>query len=474
MRMGLASPLFTCCEADSTFFVMEIPSVRRLTSARIPTPEGEFSLSLYDNSQDNKDHLALVCGDVTGKEDVLVRLHSECFTGDVLGSLRCDCGEQLNISMRRIAEEGQGVLLYLRQEGRGIGLLSKLRAYNLQDEGYDTVEANRILGHGADERDYAIAATILDDLEVSSVRLLTNNPEKIESLDEYGVNITERAPLEPHVNRHNAEYLRTKVNRMRHILDLGPVNGASQGTGHGASLLSLRQRADQYFKETGFPFVTLTYAQSLDGSIASDDGSPLQISGKQSLQFTHRLRALHDGILVGIGTVLADDPRLNVRHTEGDHPVPIILDSTLRFPRDARLLDTPGPSPLIFTGPDPDPEHRTALEDQGATVLEFECAPDGGVCLEDVLEALGARGITSVMVEGGTSILTNFLRQQHAQRVIMTIAPTFVGGTPSIDQICPTDEGQVALDEFPRLKNIQQQWYGEDLILEGDPVWPDA
>lgn len=448
--------------------------MRRLTSARIPTADGEFSLSLYENSQDNKDHLALVCGEVEGKEDVLVRVHSECFTGDVLGSLRCDCGEQLNTSMRRIAEEGEGILIYLRQEGRGIGLVSKLRAYNLQDEGYDTVEANRMLGHGADERDYAIAATILDNLGVSSVRLLTNNPEKIESLDEYGVDITERAPLEPHVNRHNAEYLRTKVNRMRHLLDLGPINGASRGTEHGASLLSLKQRADQYFAETGSPFVTLTYAQSLDGSIASDEGRPLSISGEQAMRFTHRLRALHDGILIGIGTVLADDPRLNVRHTDGEDPVPIVLDSTLRFPREARLLDTPGPAPLILTGEEPDPEHRRTLEARGARVLELECAPEGGVCLDDVLETLGANGVSSVMVEGGTSILTNFLRQQQVQRLILTISPMFVGGTPALNKIYPQNEGEPGALDFPRLKNIQQQWYGDDLIIEGDPVWPGS
>lgn len=453
---------------------MELPTVRRLTSARIPTADGEFSLTLYENNQDDKDHLALVRGEITEKEDVLVRVHSECFTGDVLGSLRCDCGEQLNLSMRRIAEEGEGVIVYLRQEGRGIGLLNKLRAYNLQDEGYDTVEANRMLGHGADERDYAIAATILGDLDVSSVRLLTNNPEKIESLDEYGVDITERAPLEPHVNRHNAEYLRTKVNRMRHILDLGPVNGASRRDEHRTSLFSLRQRADKYFAETQTPFVTLTYAQSLDGSIASDDGAPLSISGEQAMQFTHRLRALHDGILVGIGTVLADDPRLNVRHTEGDHPIPIILDSTLRFPDDARLLSTSGPDPLIFTGPDPDPERRAMLEQKGATVLELECAPDGGVCLDDVLRVLGERKISSVMVEGGTSVLTNFLGQQQVQRVIVTISPMFVGGTPALDHVFPIDGPEATADDFPHLRNIQQRWCGDELILEGDPVWPES
>src|SRR6056297_1553786 len=204
---------------------METLSVRRLTSTRIPTVDGEFTLSLYENSQDDKDHLALIHGDVEGEEDVLVRVHSECFTGDVIGSLRCDCGEQLESSLRHLAEQGRGVLLYLRQEGRGIGLLNKLRAYDLQDEGYDTVEANLMLGHGADERDYSMAAEMLGDLNVSSVRLLTNNPEKIESLEQERVDVTERVPLEPHVTQHNADYLRTKVDRMRHLLDLSPVNG---------------------------------------------------------------------------------------------------------------------------------------------------------------------------------------------------------------------------------------------------------
>ncbi len=455
---------------------MEIPSVRRLTSARIPTADGEFTLSLYENSEDDKDHLALVYGEVEGREDVLVRAHSECFTGDVLGSLRCDCGEQLDTSMRRVAEEGQGVIIYLRQEGRGIGLLSKLRAYNLQDEGYDTVEANRMLGHGADERDYAIAAMILNDLGVSSVRLLTNNPEKMESLDDYGVDITEREPLEPHVNRHNLDYLRTKVNRMRHILDLEPTNGRFEGNAHTNTLQSLTQRAERYFAENEVPFVTLTYAQSLDGSIASDSGTPLPISGEEALAFTHRLRALHDGILVGIGTVIADDPRLNVRREEGTHPVPIVLDSSLRFPLDARLLDCEGPDPLIFTGPGADPDRREHLEARGATVVELPCAPEGGVRLESLLDTLGRRGISSVMVEGGTEVLTAFLRRQRVQRIIVTVAPMFVGGRTALDPVAPASATDASGDRgaFPRLKNVRQRWYGEDLILEGDPVWPSS
>lgn len=197
-----------------------MPDVHQLTCARLPTLAGDFQLCLYANSLDNKEHLALIMGDISGGEDVLVRVHSECFTGDVLGSLRCDCGDQLLAAMTQIAEAGKGLIIYLRQEGRGIGLLDKLRAYNLQDEGYDTVDANLLLGHQADERNYDVAAAILNDLDVRSVRLLTNNPHKIESLAALGVVINERVPLIPAVTAENAGYLRTKAERLHHLLDL--------------------------------------------------------------------------------------------------------------------------------------------------------------------------------------------------------------------------------------------------------------
>jgi len=195
--------------------------VHRMVSARIPTAEAEFHLHLYHNNQDDKEHLALVLGEVNGKPNVLTRLHSECFTGDVLGSRRCDCGEQLHFAMHQIAAAGEGILIYLRQEGRGIGLLDKLRAYNLQDEGFDTVEANLLLGHQADERDYTAAARILEDLGVRSVRLLTNNPAKIQTLSDLGIVVSERVAVEPTVHAENANYLFTKVTRMNHMLNLG-------------------------------------------------------------------------------------------------------------------------------------------------------------------------------------------------------------------------------------------------------------
>lgn len=195
--------------------------VQHMVATRIPTQDGEFQLHLYHNNHDDKEHLALVMGDVAGKENVLVRVHSECFTGDVLGSHRCDCGEQLQFAITQLAAAGEGVLLYLRQEGRGIGLLEKLRAYNLQDQGYDTVEANLMLGHQADERDYTVAARILEDLRVASLRLITNNPHKISHLTELGVQVTGRVPVDPTVYADNVNYLFTKVSRMNHLLNLG-------------------------------------------------------------------------------------------------------------------------------------------------------------------------------------------------------------------------------------------------------------
>src|SRR3989304_3267865 len=196
-------------------------AVTRMACARVPTAEGECQLCLYDNNRDDKEHLVRVMGDVIGKEDVLVGVHSECFTGDVLHSRRCDCGAQLHDALRRIAEAGEGILIYLRQEGRGIGLLNKLRAYNLQDLGYDTVDANLILGRRADERDYTVAALILQDWGVRSINLMTNNPDKIQRLRQLGVQVTARVPLQADVTPDNASYLRTKVERMNHLLMLG-------------------------------------------------------------------------------------------------------------------------------------------------------------------------------------------------------------------------------------------------------------
>jgi 3,4-dihydroxy 2-butanone 4-phosphate synthase/GTP cyclohydrolase II len=192
--------------------------VERVVATNLPTAYGEFSAVGYRSLVDDKHHVAMVKGDVEGKADVLVRVHSECLTGDVFHSLRCDCGEQLSAALAQIEREGEGVLLYLSQEGRGIGLLNKLRAYRLQEDGLDTVEANIQLGLPADLRDYGIGAQILGDLGLSSIRILTNNPKKIVGLEGYGLSVSEQVPIEVVSNPHNEEYLRVKRERLGHTL----------------------------------------------------------------------------------------------------------------------------------------------------------------------------------------------------------------------------------------------------------------
>lgn len=197
----------------------EIPS-----QARLPTVHGEFQIRVFHEANTGLDHVALTLGEMTGPDPVLVRMHSECLTGDVMGSLRCDCGRQLNDALERIQKKGWGVLLYLRQEGRGIGLHAKIQAYHLQDEGADTLEANLMLGLPADARNYRIAAEMLNALSVSGVNLLTNNPDKVEQLASLGIEVVERTPWVVGVDDENRQYLETKAKRMGHHISDDDLN----------------------------------------------------------------------------------------------------------------------------------------------------------------------------------------------------------------------------------------------------------
>lgn len=195
--------------------------VRIVAMAELPTRFGDFHIVAFENNRDGKEHIAITHGDVIGAADVPVRLHSECLTGDVMGSLRCDCRDQLETALKMIGKMERGIVLYLRQEGRGIGLINKIRAYSLQDAGLDTVQANLALGFRDDERDYAVAAHMLMSLKIESVRLITNNPKKIQQLTDYGITVSDRIPHIMQPNEHNRFYLETKASKSGHMMDLG-------------------------------------------------------------------------------------------------------------------------------------------------------------------------------------------------------------------------------------------------------------
>ena len=197
-------------------------SVRYIASSRLPTPWGVFDMHGFEDIESEKEHVVLTMGDVGNGEPVLARIHSECLTGDALFSMRCDCGAQLRTALERIAREGRGALLYLRQEGRGIGLLNKIKAYRLQDEGADTVEANEQLGFGADMRDYSICRTMLKHLHITALRLMTNNPRKVAAIEDMGIKVVERISIRTGQNPHNVRYLETKAGKLGHWMQEDP------------------------------------------------------------------------------------------------------------------------------------------------------------------------------------------------------------------------------------------------------------
>jgi len=194
-------------------------TVRYVESSKLPTPWGIFEMHGFEDAEADKEHVVLTMGDVRGEEPLLSRIHSECLTGDALFSLRCDCGSQLQAAMHKIALAGRGAIFYLRQEGRGIGLLNKIKAYHLQDCGADTVEANEALGFGADMRDYSILKPMMEHLHIQSLKLMTNNPRKVQAMEDIGINVAERVPHQTGRNPHNIKYLETKKGKLGHLLD---------------------------------------------------------------------------------------------------------------------------------------------------------------------------------------------------------------------------------------------------------------
>lgn len=436
------------------------PAVENLVRTRLPTGHGEFMLYYYSNTLDDKEHVALVKGDVAGGEGVPVRVHSECFTGDILGSRRCDCGEQLQLSMRVIDKAKCGVLIYLRQEGRGIGLLEKLKAYNLQDQGLDTVDANIHLGYRPDERDYRIAALILNDLRVRSVRLITNNPQKIFELTRLGIRLEGRIPIIVRHNIDNEGYLRTKAEKMHHLLGL---NEKRRVFGEMTFLQPLVDMLEMHRAVEGKrPFVTLGYTQSLDGSVAICPSSPFPLKGKKSMEMAHLLRSLHDALLVGVNMIVTDDPQLTVRYCEGEDPQPVVLDSELHFPEDARLLSHPNRRPIIITTDKAPKDKIRRLAEKGARIYTVEQKEEGRVDLEAAMELLGSLNLATVMVEGGADVINRFLTRRLVDYCIITVTPKIIGGVKAVESLCRAPTAAPL-----SIVNCRYQPLDSDLIVYG-------
>lgn len=433
-------------------------SIREVAVLPLGTTFGEFRLHAFEVSS-GRVYLALVRGDVGDGYSVLTRLHSECLTGDALGSLRCDCGTQLRQAARAIVAEGRGVLVYATgQEGRGIGLVNKLRAYTLQESGADTVDANLRLGLPLDARDYAAAAKCLGLLGIRSVRLLTNNPRKVEALAGAGIHVVETVPLQTSPHLRNAGYLAAKETRLGHVAPAG-VPLETDGVGEATNVGPLLGRPEA---PDGRPFVVLKYAQTVDGRIATRAGDARWISSEPERRISHGLRAACDAVLVGVGTATVDDPQLSVRMVPGPSPLRVILDSTLRLPSTARALDEQAQTVVMTTGRS-SAERRAAFRAQQVAVEVVEACPRG-VELTAALEALRRLGVRSLLVEGGARVITSFLAEKLVDRLVVAIAPTIIGaGVEAVG-----DLGVLRVAESVRLSNRSLHVAGDDLLLAAD------
>ncbi|HEY1634425.1 MAG TPA: GTP cyclohydrolase II RibA [Acidimicrobiales bacterium] len=393
----------------------------------MPTSYGTFDARAYE-CPSGSIYLALLKGDVAGMSSVVTRLHSECLTGDTLGSLRCECGIQLRLAMRTIAAADRGLLLYATgHEGRGVGLVNKLRAYVEQDNGADTIDANVRLGLAVDDRDYADGASVIKALDVRSIRLLTNNPAKVDGLRAADIEVADVAPLATAAHARNLSYLRAKEHRLGHRRPTGAA--ADEGPDHEA--IDTSDLLGQVSPPADRPYVVLKYAQTIDGRIATRTGDSKWISGDSERRISHALRAACDAVLVGVGTVIQDDPQLTVRMVPGVSPRRIVLDSTLRVPLTAKILEADAPTTILSTDRS-GRELRSLLQARSIKVCLVDPGPDG-VELRAGLAALRDEGVESLLVEGGAKVITSMLAARVVDRLIVGVAPTIMGrGTESV------------------------------------------
>lgn len=397
--------------------MIEVREVREVARIQLPTVCGEFDTRAFECGSGHV-YLAMVKGEIGDGHAVLTRVHSECLTGDALGSLRCDCGAQLDRGLRALAAEGRGVLVYATgHEGRGIGLINKLRAYMEQDRGADTVDANLRLGLPADGRRYDDAAAVLKAVGVRSVRLVTNNPRKADGLIAAGVTISEVLPTPAVPYLRNQRYLRTKQHRLGHatLIDnelpaVTPVGSLDVGSLLGSATPG-----------TDRPFVVLRYAQTLDGRMligpAETDGE----GGDALVPVWHALRAACDAVLVGAGTVLADDPALTVRAIPGRSPARVVLDSALRTPTTAAVFNLDAPTYLMINCHVSDPDKQRVLGERHIAIRHMPLGR-GGLDIAAVLRQLRSEGIRSVIAEGGPRVIASLLAANVVDRAVIFIA----------------------------------------------------
>lgn len=481
---------------------------QRVASTVMPSARGDMHVVAFRSPIG--DILAAVSGVGDGRR-VPVRVHDACLTGEVFGSLKCDCGPQLQLSLEVQAKSRFGVVIYMPQEGRGIGLANKIAAYQLQESlGLDTVDANLVLGLPAECRDYTSVHAVLKDLGVKSVMLMTNNPFKMQQLRASGVVVEGTMPvIVPSTSLATTRYLETKRVRMGHMLPTAlessapepsapepsaavppgaspseAVNGVAALPSPAGDLLGELRAEIAMHKEREWPFTVLSFATSMDGFIAGArplqsggfESYPVQLSGEASALMTHHLRGAVDAILVGIGTVQADDPRLDVRAVgAGPSPRPVVLDTHLRLLPSCRLLSheaVGGRSPTIVlcAGEGVDGEdveftaRRAALEAAGAVVIRCREGHGGRVCLKDAWRQLGAAGVRSVMVEGGAEVISSLLAQDApaiVSRVVVTQSAKILGsGVPW----APGGRGA------SHLLDARAILVGEDVVFTGRPV----
>jgi diaminohydroxyphosphoribosylaminopyrimidine deaminase/5-amino-6-(5-phosphoribosylamino)uracil reductase len=551
------------CNTLNLFEGREIMTISLLASTKFPTKFGNFYLYAFSDGG-SEPHLALVRGNLQSKK-IPVRVHSQCLTGDVFGSLRCDCRSQLEKSLRILGKEPDGILIYLRQEGRGIGLGSKIQAYSLQDTGLDTVEANKALGFPDDMREYSVAAEILKFFGVCSVSLFTNNPAKLDGLRANGIEV-ERVPCQGEKNEINARYIEVKTAKLGHFADdtdfmrlalelAGKANpspnpkvGAvivkdgkiiatgyhrkagmphaeidalrklKRGEAKGATLYVTLEPCSHYgrtppctkaiinagikrviaamqdpnplvygleelqangvatevglmenearalnepfikFMETGLPFVTIKAAMSLDGKIACAGGDSKWITSSATRYNARILRAEYDAILVGINTVLKDNPRLTARTRGHKDPLRVIIDSKLKVPIDAKVFADS--NVLVATSEKHDPNKRKILEQMGTRVL---IVGKERVDLKELMQKLAALKVTSILIEGGGEVNASALKAGIVDRLLFFVAPKIIGG---IDAPGPVGgEGVKQMVKALKLQNVSCHAIGSDLQI---------